>query len=448
MKSLLPYEKSSWAYRSALVLCVLALAVGLWGRLRYIVYPPQIIWDERYFPVMAWQYLNGVPFFDLHPPLGKFIIILGFLLFRDTPLGWRSMPAVFGVALLPLGLILGWRLFGDRAAALLLATLFAVETILIVHSRTGVMDGILVFFMLATFLSALLAQRPRHVIWTAVLLGLSISIKWAVLPVMVPAGYVLWRKGLLRPFMGGLYLSAVIYLAIVLIGQVWNPTGANTLAFPDREGPFFVDTNPWVLVWDWHLGALHQAGERVPHVWGSPWWSWLIMLRPIRYFLDPTEADGLRMVYAIGNPLLWWSSTLAVVAGLVEVARRLIARRPVADDPIVPIVLGYVLLMAPWVPGTRIPYIYNYLPPYAFALLALAYWLYRIWQGGSWGPWVTIGFVALAIATSVLFLPMATGTPIDPDRLEWRVWLDSWYYPEEVVPGSGCTPPDADPRCS
>ena len=173
------------------------------------------------------------------------------------------------------------------------------------------------------------------------------------------------------------------------------------------------------------------------------------MLRPIRYyFLDPLPIGGdLRMVYAIGNPLLWWASTLAVVAGVVDVARRLVTRKPVADDPIVPIVLGYVLLLAPWVPGTRIPYIYNYLTPYAFALLALVYWLCRLWARRPWGAWAVVGFAALALAVTLFFVPMATTLPIDADALERRVWIDSWYYPQEAVPGSGCTPPDPDSRC-
>ncbi len=63
-----------------------------------------------------------------------------------------------------------------------------------------------------------------------------------------------------------------------------------------------------------------------------------------------------------------------------------------ADDPIVTIVLGYVFLMLPWVPGTRIPYIYNYLVPYSFAIMALVYWLHRIWARPRWGPWVVVGF--------------------------------------------------------
>ncbi len=112
-----------------------------------------------------------------------------------------------------------------------------------------------------------------------------------------------------------------------------------------------------------------------------------------------------------------------------------------ADDPIVPIVLGYVFLMLPWVPGTRIPYIYNYLVPYSFAIMALVCWLHRIWAPPRWGPWVVVGFTACALAMTLFFLPLATTFPISQDGLMRRVWIDS-------VPGSGCLVPNPGPLCA
>ena len=69
--------------------------------------PTQYLWDEKYFPAMANKYLQGVYQFDLHPPLGKFIIAIGIALLGNEPLGWRIMP-LFGLALLPLAALLGW----------------------------------------------------------------------------------------------------------------------------------------------------------------------------------------------------------------------------------------------------------------------------------------------------------------------------------------------------
>jgi len=101
MKSFLSHDRS-WAYRSMLLVTVGAVALGVWARLYRLGFPSRILWDERYFPVMANKYLNGVYQFDLHPPLGKFIIAVGISLFGNDPIGWRIMPVVFGLALLPL----------------------------------------------------------------------------------------------------------------------------------------------------------------------------------------------------------------------------------------------------------------------------------------------------------------------------------------------------------
>ena len=420
MKSLLSRD-SSWAYRSVLVLSAVTVLIGLWARVWKIGFPGKRIWDEIYFPVMARKFLEGTYQFDLHPPLGKLIIAVGIMLFGDTPIGWRVMPLLFGCAMIPLGAFLGWYLMRERVAALLLAAFIAGETFLIAYSRVGIMDGILVFLTLATLLAALLVEYRGQILWVAVLLGLAISVKWAVFMVAVPVGYILWRKGHFRPFLASLWISGILYVAIVYFGALISVT-----------------TNPWGAwqwTWNWHLQALEKITAAIPNPWSSPWWSWPLMLRTIRLSSLYATADGdLQVIVAIGNPVLWYSSTLAVVAGLVEAARRLVARKPIADDPLVPILLGYVFLLLPWIPGTRLPYIYNYLPSYTFALMALVYWLVRIWNRRPWGSWVVVAFTAVALASTIFFLPLAAGLPLSDAALQQRIWLDSWYYPHAEFP--------------
>ncbi len=412
MKSLLNV-RGSWAYRSILFLAGFSLLFGLWSRLYRLGFPPFHIFDEKYFPVYANDYLQGKPFFDLHPPLGKFIIALSIALLGNNPIGWRLMPALFGCAMVALGVALGWYYLKDRVAALLLGTFIAVETMFIVYSRIGHMDGILVFFVLATLLSALWAERKGQVIWPSVLLGLSISVKWAVLGVAAPVGYILWRKKLFRPFLGGLWVSAIVYVLIVYVGQIVN-----------GGGNLWVE---WKAVLAWHLQAIRNMSMAFPNEWASPWWSWPLMLRPMGFYHGFSASGEQMMILAIGNPLLWWSSTLAVAAGLLDLAyRAVVSRKSIADHPLVPVLMGYVLLLLPWIPTARIPFIYNYLPSYAFALLALVYWLHRIWTRPPWGAWAVVAFTVGTVALTLFFLPMILAWPMDWESVNRHLWLSSW----------------------
>ncbi len=418
-------EQGTWALYALAALAVLALGVGFWARIYQLGFPADKVWDEIYFPVFAGDYLNGVPFFDLHPPLGKFIIAAGILLFGDDAIGWRIMPAVFGIAMVGLAGALGWRYTGQRVGALLFAALIAVETVFVVYSRLGLMDGILVFFTLATFLAALWAETRRQVLWVVILLGATIAVKWAALMVAVPAGYVLWRKGLFRQFFGGLYVSLIVYLGIVYIGQIINPTGAGEV-FVEAGGVEKI-WNRWVLVWNWHEQALKNLTMATPNTGSSAWWTWPLLLYPIRMFRDDAPAGGLRYIYTIGNPVIWWSATLAMVAGAADLARRaFLARENIADHPLVPIVLGYAALLLPWIPSTRLPYLYNYLPVYAFAVLALAWWGTWVWDRGAWGRWAVVAFTFCAVAAGIFYLPLAMALPLDPESLQQRIWLDTW----------------------
>lgn len=190
--------RGSWSYRSMLLVAGCALAVGLWARINNLGSPSSRVFDETCFSAFAYNYLQGLPVFDLPTPLGKFVLAAVIALLGDTRLAWRLMPALFGCALLIVGAVFGWCYTKERVGALLLAAFVASETILVVYSRTGLPDGILLFFILATLLTALHAERKIQVIWPAVLLGLSVGVNWASLGLVVPVGYVLWRKGLLK----------------------------------------------------------------------------------------------------------------------------------------------------------------------------------------------------------------------------------------------------------
>jgi len=280
---------------------------------------------------------------------------------------------------------------------------------LITYSRLGLLDGLLLFFILATVLAAWLTKRKRQVVWPAVLFGLSMSIKWTAVGVIVPVAYILWRKKLLVPFLASLGIPLVIYLWIVYAGQFLNG-----------------EEYTWQAVWRWHREtyAFHTHLGNT-HIFHSPPLSWPLMLRPMTIFHETDAAGREFVISAIGNPVLWWSSTLAIVYALYEVARRRIAdNEPVADHPLVPVLLGYGALLLPWALSDRDSFIYHYFPPYIFAQLALVYGLSQLWK---YRPWMVAAFTACVVATALFYLPMVMALPMSEESLRWHLWLESWW---------------------
>jgi dolichyl-phosphate-mannose--protein O-mannosyl transferase len=67
------------------------------------------------------------------------------------------------------------------------------------------------------------------------------------------------------------------------------------------------------------------------------------------------------------------------------------------------------------------------LPIYPFAILALVYWLCRLWRCRPWGAWVVVAFAACAVAAALYFLPLTIALPTSQESLRQHLWLGSWY---------------------
>ena len=128
--------------------------------------PKGFIFDELYYVDGARDLLNfGVevtgaePEFIVHPPLGKWLIASGIAIFGDNEFGWRHVTAIFGTLLILLFARLVHVLFYSPILTALAAGLMALDGLLLVHSRTALLDLFLTFF---TLLGIYLWSRNRH----------------------------------------------------------------------------------------------------------------------------------------------------------------------------------------------------------------------------------------------------------------------------------------------
>jgi dolichyl-phosphate-mannose--protein O-mannosyl transferase len=84
---------------------------------------------------------------------------------------------------------------------------------------------------------------------------------------------------------------------------------------------------------------------------------------------------------------------------------------------------GWVAFLAPWVLTRRDPYIYHYLPAYAFGVLLLAGYLeFALQRRPKW----TEGLLVAILVVSLVYLPVWIGLGLDKTGLEARLFPLSW----------------------
>ena len=88
------------------------------------------------------------------------MIAIGEQLFGFTPFGWRFMVAVAGTLAVLMIARIGRRLFRSTLLGCVAGLLLTVDGLDFVHSRTALLDLLLMFWVLAAF-GALLVDRDR-----------------------------------------------------------------------------------------------------------------------------------------------------------------------------------------------------------------------------------------------------------------------------------------------
>ncbi|MFM7427467.1 MAG: phospholipid carrier-dependent glycosyltransferase [Elainella sp.] len=214
------------------------------------------------------------------------------------------------------------------------------------------------------------------------------------------------------------------------------------------------DSNFWQLqaqTYDYHK----RVGGLDAHPYCSLWYTWPLMLRPVAYYyqtgspaptvgpsLPNAAASAIYDVHAMGNPILWWFSTAAVVLlALVAVAvlgQKLLlteaqGQHSLANSSALSFwATAYLLInwganFLPWVRVTRCLFIYHYMESLIFAVMLLALILERWFQSRQTWQRTAALFVTGAILLGFLFwMPLFLGLPLSPEELQLRRWLNSW----------------------
>ncbi|MES5821944.1 phospholipid carrier-dependent glycosyltransferase [Streptomyces sp. RG80] len=338
--------------------------------------PKAVIFDETYYAKDAWALVHrgfevnwdknandlildigskvSIPTdaaYVVHPPVGKYVIGLGELMFGFTPFGWRFMTALLGTLSVLMLCRIGRRIFRSTFLGCLAGALMAVDGLAFVMARTSLLDGVLMFFVLAAF-GALVVDRDRareklaaalpadadgrvrpdaHTAettrfgrrpwrWTAgLMLGLAIGTKWNGLYILAAfcVMTVLWdvgsRKvaGARHPYTAvlkhdvGLTFLATVPVAIATylvswIGWILSPTDGtggyyrNWAATDGKNSDWsWLFPDWWRSLWHYeHQVYEFHVGLHSPHTYQSNPWSWIVDGRPVSFFYEsPTPGN-------------------------------------------------------------------------------------------------------------------------------------------------------------
>ena len=397
---------------------VLLLAVTLLGAaprlFRVWRRPDGFAWDEAYYVPAARSFLDGDFAVNLeHPPLGKWAVAAGIWLLGDEPLGWRLASLVAGIAVIPLTWLLAHRLLRSRVWATVAAGFVAIDGLLIVQSRTAVLDSLLTPLVVGAVL-ATLRHRDRHdrdelsgwLVLAGVLLGAAIACKWEAAPVLVGA-ILLWivPPGRTRATWR---TTAVAFLAVPLAVYVVAHLGSIVDAGTE-VGAFFRQ--------QWDAMNYHRK-FRLHHDRGSPAWTWLWLRTPPSYGSERL-GNHLADLVAVGTPVLWWGFLLALPHLAVVWWKQ-------RDQTVEVVLFALLTLYLPWLVVLRPGFLYYVTPLVPFMALGLTYSLRALWDRGGALRVVPVGALVAAALAFVALLPLWTFTTTEQDRYDLITVLPDW----------------------
>jgi dolichyl-phosphate-mannose--protein O-mannosyl transferase len=165
---------------------------------------------------------------------------------------------------------------------------------------------------------------------------------------------------------------------------------------------------------------MYKSNQRLTsaHPYSSRWYSWPFMARPIFYWVD-----GDARIYFLGNPVVWWASTVGVVLSIWYLVLSIKNRR---KDKILILLLGaYALNLLPFMGIQRVMFLYHYMTAMVFAVLMLTYVVEKVYDDRR-AKIILTGLVLVSFASFLYFAPLTYGLNLSPTEYEKRVLLPGW----------------------
>jgi dolichyl-phosphate-mannose--protein O-mannosyl transferase len=283
----------------------------------------------------------------------------------------------------------------------------------------------------ATVDGTALRARDARVWWIvlAVSAALLADSKWnglfTIATVWAVGAAVNAQRWLRRPAWYGNSFGApadVLVAATVVVGGI---------VYVASYAPYFALGHGFVdVIGMQHAMYGYHASLGATHPYGSVWWQWPLMDRPILYYSNYTHVTTAHgeccasTIRALPNPIVWWAGLITVpaIAWLAWCER---------NKGYALLVTAYLFQWLPWIRSPRVAFEYHFYPNLAIIVLANAIVLQRIWNvarepGDVRGRYAVAAYALAVVAAFVWFFPLISGWPITYDAFNARIWNQHW----------------------
>lgn len=436
--------------------------VALFTRLWSIAIPDHVIFDEVHFGNFTNWYIKNRFHFDIHPPLGKMIMamIAGWTQYKgDIEYGskfgqqylhdelffvsQRITPAIFSAFTSPCIYAackcLSISTFGSTCAALILT----FDMSLIVEGKFILSDGVLHFFVaLHIFALCHLLNHSTNInlIVDGLTLGAAAACKYTALGLIAVDGMsqLAWMY-LKRPSIYRTFRHAFLILmpAVAVFGLAWiihfviTPWNGLSYEYLEKysstilnrkkvkyeyKGKRLMGSSLFIRIifWNQVMNRINMRSD-IPHPYESDPKYWPFLLdRWVGFYGSGSEIE----IQCMGNPLIYWSSTLALIFTAICA---LFGR---ADRRNLLLVWGWCVSYFPFILVPRTMFLYHYLIPLMFAIMNMITLIENAVPSGYKAA-ISLFITLACFASFLFFAPWAYGSYC-PDCKDTRLWTERW----------------------
>ncbi len=479
--------QKKWILLSLLILSGIVYITNYW-------HPNGLFWDENYHIASAQKYIDGVMFMEPHPPLGKQLIALGEKIFNILGVnknidksyfnttdyitsvpenfsfaGFRFASTIFGMLSVIVFFLILSTIFKNDLYALLFTSLYLFDNAITMHSRSTMLEGIQLFFVLLSILYFLKSLQKnirsiKEYFLLGIFSGLAISVKLNSAILLLLFVFLAWEDhknnifnfsfsvGMIKDFslktlisiigiILPLFISFYLHFAIcknVIDGRTYNASSQyrEILLKEETANPlnFFTMLSDYIQYIDRYEKGVPKWDPTKVGENGSPAFMWPFGYKSINYRWTKWRSV-VSYMYLQGNPLIWFLGLFGIILSFVLVVGKLFFNLTVKDQNRFKLITYFSILyfsyMIAMIKIERVMYLYHYFIALLFsfilfALIFLEFFKDYIEKNDKLTLTIASLMAIEIIAVFLFYSPFSYYIPLDSIQFMQRVWSRVW----------------------